>query len=54
VFETSVDGVVAGRAGGFAVVVAVDHGGQANALRSRGADLVVSDLGEILARSLAA
>ena len=53
-FETSADGVVAGRAGGFDLVVAVDHGGQANALRSRGADLVVSDLGEILARSLAA
>jgi beta-phosphoglucomutase-like phosphatase (HAD superfamily) len=54
VFETSVDGVVAGRGGGFDVVVAVDHGGQASALRSRGADLVVSDLGEVLARSLAA
>ena len=54
VFETSVDGVVAGRAGGFGVVVAVDHDGQASALRARGADLVVSDLGEILARSLAA
>ena len=37
-FETSADGVVAGRAGGFDLVVAVDHGGQANALRSRGAD----------------
>ena len=54
VFETSVDGVVAGGAGHFSVVVAVDHGGQASALRSRGADLVVADLGEILARSLAA
>ncbi len=55
VFETSVDGVAAGRAGGFDVVVAVDQGGgQASALRARGADLVVSDLGEILARSLAA
>ena len=32
VFETSADGVVAGRAGGFDLVVAVDHGGQANAL----------------------
>jgi HAD superfamily hydrolase (TIGR01509 family) len=52
VFETSVDGVVAGRDGGFDVVVAVDHGGQRGALRARGADLVVSDLGEILAHSL--
>ena len=34
VFETSADGVVAGRAGGFDLVVAVDHGGQANALVS--------------------
>jgi HAD superfamily hydrolase (TIGR01509 family) len=52
VFETSVEGVDAGRAGGFDVVVAVDHGGQGGALRARGADLVVSDLSEILARSL--
>jgi len=52
VFETSVDGVAAGRDGGFGVVVAVDHGGERDALRARGADLVVSDLSEILARSL--
>ena len=54
VFETSVDGVVAGRAGGFELVVAVDHGGEANVLRAEGADLVVSDLGEILVRAIAA
>jgi HAD superfamily hydrolase (TIGR01509 family) len=54
VFETSVDGVLAGRAGGFELVVAVDHGGEANALRAEGADRVVSDLGEILAQALAA
>lgn len=54
VFETTVDGVVAGRAGGFDVVVAVDHGGESEALRAQGADVVVSDLGEILAQALAA
>lgn len=54
VYETTVDGVEAGRAGGFPVVVAVDHGGEEAALRARGADEVVSDLGEILAHSLAA
>ena len=54
VFETSADGVQAGRTGGFELVVAVDRGGEANALRARGADIVVSDLGEILAHALAA
>jgi beta-phosphoglucomutase-like phosphatase (HAD superfamily) len=54
VFETTRDGVTAGRAGGFGLVVAVDQYGTAQALRSRGADLVVADLGEILERELAA
>lgn len=54
VFETTLDGVAAGRAGGFDLVVAVDHGGEAGALRARGADLVVSDLGDIVERALAA
>ena len=54
VFETTPDGVRAGRAGGFGLVVAVEQDGNAEALRARGADLVVADLGEILERELAA
>jgi beta-phosphoglucomutase-like phosphatase (HAD superfamily) len=52
VFETTHDGVVAGRSGGFALVVAVDQEGNAKMLSAGGADLVVADLGEILERSL--
>jgi beta-phosphoglucomutase-like phosphatase (HAD superfamily) len=54
VFETTPDGVAAGRAGGFELVIGVDRAGQADALRARGADLVVGDLGEILEQRLAA
>lgn len=54
VFETTPDGVAAGRAGGFELVVAVSHEGGAEALRREGADLVVTDLGEILERGVAA
>ena len=49
VFEDALAGVAAGRAGGFAIVVGVDRVGQADALRQRGADVVVSDLAELLA-----
>jgi beta-phosphoglucomutase family hydrolase len=48
VFEDALAGVAAGRAGGFACVVGVDRVGQAAALREHGADLVVSDLAELL------
>jgi len=48
VFEDSLAGVAAGRAGGFACVVGVDRAGQADALREHGADLVVADLSELL------
>lgn len=48
VFEDALAGVQAGRAGGFAVVVGVDRAGQAEALRTHGADLVVGDLAELL------
>jgi beta-phosphoglucomutase-like phosphatase (HAD superfamily) len=43
--------VAAGRAGGFGFVVGVDRVGQADALREHGADLVVTDLGELLAKA---
>jgi len=48
VFEDALAGVAAGRAGGFAYVVGVDRAGQARALREHGADVVVSDLAELL------
>jgi beta-phosphoglucomutase family hydrolase len=49
VFEDALAGVAAGRAGDFGFVVGVDRVGQADALRERGADVVVTDLGELLA-----
>lgn len=48
VFEDALAGVEAGRAGGFGFVVGVDRTGQAEALRDRGADVVVGDLSELL------
>jgi len=48
VFEDALAGVAGGRAGGFAYVVGVDRVGQADALRERGASIVVSDLSELL------
>jgi beta-phosphoglucomutase family hydrolase len=48
VFEDALAGVAAGRAGGFACVIGVDRVGQADELRAHGADLVVSDLAELL------
>jgi HAD superfamily hydrolase (TIGR01509 family) len=48
VFEDALAGVAAGRAGHFGTVVGVDRAGQADALREHGADLVVSDLAELL------
>lgn len=50
VFEDARAGVQAGRAGGFAVVVGVDRVGQADDLRAHGADLVVTDLAQLLDR----
>ena len=47
VFEDAQSGVAAGRAGRFAFVVGVDRGGNADALRAAGADVVVRDLGEL-------
>ncbi len=50
VFEDALAGVKAGRAGAFGWVVGVDRTGQAEALRRRGADVVVQDLAELLER----
>jgi len=48
VFEDALAGVAAGRAGGFGFVVGVDRVGQAAALLEHGADVVVTDLSELL------
>ncbi len=53
-FETGIDGVEAGHAGGFELVVGVDRDRAAPGLRAHGADLVVEDLGELLQRQLVA
>lgn len=48
VVEDAVSGVAAGAAGGFALVLGVDRGGNRAALLANGADLVVDDLAETL------
>ncbi|OZM78630.1 HAD family phosphatase [Pseudonocardia sp. MH-G8] len=48
VFEDALAGVASGKAGGFGFVVGVDRLGHADALREHGADVVVSDLAELL------
>jgi beta-phosphoglucomutase family hydrolase len=48
VFEDALAGVAAGRAGGFGFVVGVDRVGQAAALKQHGADVVVTDLADLL------
>jgi HAD superfamily hydrolase (TIGR01509 family) len=48
VYEDALAGVAAGRAGHFGCVVGVDRVGQADALREHGADVVVTDLAELL------
>jgi len=49
VYEDAIAGVQAGRAGQFGWVVGVDRVGQAAELKSAGADVVVTDLAELLA-----
>jgi beta-phosphoglucomutase family hydrolase len=51
VFEDALSGVAAGRAGHFGLVVGVDRIGQAEALRHNGADIVVTDLSELMTTS---
>lgn len=50
VFEDALSGVAAARAGGFGYIVGVDRAGHADALLAEGADVVVSDLNELLER----
>ena len=50
VFEDALAGVAAGRAGAFGFVVGVDRVGQRQELLDHGADVVVDDLAELLAR----
>jgi len=49
VIEDAVSGVQAGRRGGFGLVVGVARKGDADALRKNGADIVVTDLVELIA-----
>jgi beta-phosphoglucomutase family hydrolase len=51
VFEDALAGVEAGRAGHFGYVVGVDRVGQAAELRQHGADVVVTDLAQLLERA---
>lgn len=48
VLEDAESGVAAGRAGDFGLVVGVDRGAGEQTLRERGADVVVTDLEELL------
>jgi len=48
VFEDALSGVAAGKAGGFGYVVGVDRAGQADDPRAQGADVVVTDLAELM------
>jgi beta-phosphoglucomutase family hydrolase len=48
VVEDALAGVEAGRSGGFGLVIGVDRKHDADALREHGADIVVSDLQEML------
>lgn len=48
VFEDALSGVAAGRAGGFGLVVGVDRAEHGEELRRHGADVVVTDLDQLL------
>jgi trehalose/maltose hydrolase-like predicted phosphorylase len=47
VVEDAIAGVESGRAGRFGCVIGVDHGGQSQALREAGADVVVTSLAQV-------
>ena len=48
VYEDAISGVEAGRAGKFGYVVGVDRVGQTDALKAAGADVVVTDLEQLM------
>jgi HAD superfamily hydrolase (TIGR01509 family) len=48
VVEDAISGVQAGAQGGFGLVIGVDRKGNAEELRANGADIVVTDLAELL------
>ncbi len=48
VVEDAIAGVAAGRAGGFGLVIGVDHHGDRKILEENGADIVVDDLAKII------
>jgi HAD superfamily hydrolase (TIGR01509 family) len=48
VVEDAISGVQAGVAGGFGLVIGIARHGDSEELKKRGADLVVSDLGDLL------
>ncbi|MBO3742651.1 glycosyl hydrolase family 65 protein [Actinoplanes flavus] len=48
VVDDTAEGVAAGRAEGFGLIIGVDRDGSAATLAGNGADLVVADLGELL------
>ena len=50
IFETTVEGLDAGRTAGIADAVAVDSAGRAETLRPHGARVAVTDLAELLTR----
>jgi beta-phosphoglucomutase-like phosphatase (HAD superfamily) len=50
VVEDATSGVAAGAAGGFAMVIGIDRGGNRDSLLAAGAHLVVDDLDETLTR----
>lgn len=50
VVEDALSGVAAGRDGQFGLVVGVDRGAGHDALLANGADVVVSDLAELVSR----
>ena len=49
-FETGAAGVEAGRTANLAVVIGIDHNGQADELHAAGADLVIPNLADLLER----
>jgi len=48
VIEDALSGVQAGRRGNFGLVIGVDRHGEGDALLAHGADIVVTDLGELI------